>query len=77
MSALTQKERDGLDEAFSSIHSHNNNYKYIKEISTFIISKKKDFFSAKLFKQAKYGVKESGFSHLLSFFTKKKKNLSK
>lgn len=78
MSALTQNERDGLDDVFSSIHSNNNNkYKYFKELSDFIISKEKKFPQIRLFKQAKYAVKKSSFSHFISFIAKKKKKLSK
>ncbi|MFT5660371.1 MAG: hypothetical protein ACI9TV_001012 [Sulfurimonas sp.] len=77
MSVLTQNERDGLDDVFSSIHSSNNKYKYIKELSAFIISKEKGFFPTKLLKQAKYGIKQTSFSHFLSFTSKKKKKLSK
>ena len=77
MSTLTQSERDGLDDAFLSIHSSNNNYNRIKELSTFVISKKKSFSIKKLLKQANYGIKQRGFSHFLAFNTRKKKNLSK
>ena len=77
MSALTQKERDGLDDVFLSINSGNDKYKYTRELLTLVISKKGDFSMTKLFKQAKYGVKQSSFSHFLAFITKKKKNLSK
>ena len=77
MSTLTQSERDGLDDVFLSIHSDNNSYKRIKELSTLVISKKNDYSMKKFFKQAKYGVKATNFSHFLSFLGKKKKNLSK
>ena len=77
MSVLTQSERDGLDDVFSSIHSDDNNYKYIKDLSALIISKKNTHSVKKFFKQAKYGIKQSNFSHFLSFIGKKKKNLSK
>lgn len=77
MSTLTQSERDGLDDVFKSIHSSNNNYNIIKELSTFVISKKKSFSITKLFKQANYRIKPRSFSHFLPFNTKKKKNLSK
>ena len=77
MSTLTKSERDGLDDVFLSIHSNNNNYNIIKELSTFIISKKKRFPMTKLLKQAKYRIKQRNLSHFLSFNSKKKKNLSK
>ena len=77
MSALTQNERDGLDDVFSSINADNNSYKFSRELSSFLISKKSDIYSSKLFKQANYGIKQSIFSHFLSFIDKKKKNLSK
>ena len=77
MSVLTQNERDGLDDVFSSIHSSNNNYNIIKELSLFIIQKKNDFFKTKLLKQAKYGTKQRKKAHFSSFLSKKKKILSK
>ena len=77
MSTLTQSERDGLDDVFLSINSSNNSYNIIKELSTFIISKKKKFSMPKLLKQANYRIKQRSFSQFLPFNTKKKKNLSK
>lgn len=77
MSILTQNERDGLDDVFKSIHSSNNNYKNIKELLAFIISKIKRFKLKKFVKQAKYGTKQTFFSRFLSFIDKKKKKLSK
>lgn len=77
MSTLTQKERDGLDEVFLSINSSNDNYKHLKELSKLIISKKNDFSMTKFFKRPKYRIKQTKFSHFLSFISKKKKNLSK
>ena len=77
MSALTQNERDGLDDVFLSINSDNNNYKFIKELSTLVIFKKRDYSMPKFLKRAKYGIKQRNFSHFSSIFGKKKKNLSK
>jgi len=77
MGALTKSERDGLDDVFLSIHSNQDKFKKMKEISTLIISKKNDFSMVKLINQAKYGLKETSFSHFLDFISKKKKNLSK
>lgn len=77
MSTLSKSERDGLDEVFLSIHSNHDKYEKIKEISKLIISKGNYFSVQKLLKQAKYGLKETSFSNLLSFATKKKRNLSK
>lgn len=77
MSTLSQNERDGLDDVFSSIHSTNNNYKYIKELFTFVILKTKNIFSTKFFRKAKYGIKNSFSAHSLAISNKKKKNLSK
>jgi hypothetical protein len=77
MSVLTQNERDGLEDVFSSIHSNNKNYKIIKELSFFIILIKRDFSITKFIKHAKYGIKQRKISQFLSFNTKKKKNLSK
>ena len=77
MSALTKNERDGLEDVFLSIHSNQDKYQKIKEISSLIISKSNNFSMLKLLKQAKYGLKETNFSHFIAFIAKKKKNLSK
>ena len=77
MGALTKSERDGLDDVFLSIHSNQDKFKKIKEISTLIMSRKNDFSMTKLINQAKYGLKETDFSHFIDFINKKKKNLSK
>lgn len=77
MSALTKNERDGLEEVFLSIHSNEDKFQKIKELSALIISRKNDFSMAKLLKVAKYGIKESKFSQFFSFIDQKKKNLSK
>lgn len=77
MSALTKSEREGLEDVFLSIHSNENKYKKIKDISTLILSKGGEFSTIKLLKRAKYGLKETNISHFIEFIAKKKKNLSK
>jgi hypothetical protein len=77
MSTLTKEERDGLEEVFLSIHSHNKKLEKLKQISQIIIYKKIDFSFKYLLKGSKYGVKKTNFSHLFTFFTKKKKHLRK
>jgi hypothetical protein len=77
MSALTQNERDGLDDVFLSIHTPNDKYRKIKEISTLLMSQQSSFNIARLLKQAKEGLKETKFSNFIFKFTQKKKNLSK
>ena len=77
MSALTKKERDGLEDVFLSIHSNNEKYQKIKEISSLIMSNDTAINFTKLLKQAKYGLKETKISHFLAYISKKKKNLSK
>ncbi len=77
MSALTKEERDGLEDVFLSINSSNNKYKYLKDLSSFIFSKKHKYSVQKLMKLSKYRVIETKYKHLLSIFNKKKKNLSK
>ena len=77
MSTLSKSERDGLEDVFLSIHSNQDKYQKIKEISTLIISRKNNFSIQKLLKQAKYGLKETKVSYFMTFFDKKKKNLSK
>ena len=77
MSALTKNEREGLDDVFLSIHSHQEKYRRIKEISSLIMSKKSSLTIPKLMKVAKIGLNDAKLSHLLAFLSKKKKNLSK
>jgi hypothetical protein len=77
MSTLTKSERDGLEDVFLSIQSNHDKYKKIKEISSLIIYKGDGFSLKKLLKRAKYGLKETNFSHFLALVSKKKKNLSK
>ncbi len=77
MSALTKKERDGLEDVFLSIHSHNEKYQKIKEISSLIINNNTTINFSNLLKRAKYGLKETKISHFLAYLSKKKKNLSK
>jgi hypothetical protein len=77
MSALTKNERDGLDEVFLSIHSETSKYQKIKEISSLIMTHETTIDFVNLLKRAKYGLKETNFSHYFANFAKKKKNLSK
>ena len=77
MGVLTKNERDGLEDVFLSIHTSTDKYKKIKNLSTLIMSHKNALNFKKLFKQAKYGLKETKFSDFLLKYTKKKKNLSK
>jgi len=77
MSALTKKERDGLEDVFLSIHSHSDKYQKIKEISSLIMNHDTTVNFSNLLKLAKYGLKETKISHYLVNLSKKKKNLSK
>ncbi len=77
MSVLTQNERDGLNEVFLSIQTNKDKYQKIKEISALIFSHQTSINISKLFKHAKYGLKETKLSCFLLNLTKKKKNLSK
>jgi len=77
MSALTKNERDGLDDVFLSIHSHDDKFRKLKYISSLLLSTKSELGVSKLLKQAKDGLKETRFSYFLTELGKKKKNLSK
>lgn len=77
MGALTKNERDGLEEVFLSIHSNNEKYQKIKDISNLIISRENRYWVNTLVKQVKYGLKETNISHLIAYIGKKKKYLSK
>ena len=77
MSALTKNEREGLDEVFLSIQTHEEKYQKIKDLSALIFSRETKLNIQKLLKQAKHGLKETKISHFLLQLSKKKKNLSK
>ena len=77
MSTLTNKEREGLEDVFLSIHANTAKYQKIKEISSLIVNHETSFNFTKLLKHAKCGLKETKLSYLLLSFSKKKKNLSK
>ena len=77
MSALTQQERDGLEEIFLSIDTRNKKRTKLKEISSLIISKNISLNTIEFLKVAKLGLKESKLSQFITLFVKKKKNLSK
>jgi len=77
MGVLTKNERDGLEDVFLSIHSNQDKYKKIKEISSLIMNHTVNINFSKLLKQAKYGLNETKLSQFILVFTKKKKNLSK
>jgi len=77
MSALTKRERDGLEDVFLSIHSNNSRYKKVKDLSSIIMDSDISTVLSKLLKHTKIGLKRSKSSKLMMFFTKKKKSLSK
>ena len=77
MSTLTKSERDGLDEVFLSIHTQENKYKKLKDLTTILLTTEPKSYVKKLLNQAKYGLKETKFSQYLLILSKKKKNLSK
>ena len=77
MSTLTQNERDGLDDVFLSIHTHQNRYYKLKNISTLIMSRGETINFKTLIQGAKNGLKETKIHSFLSTLSKKKKNLSK
>jgi len=77
MSVLTKNEREGLEDVFLSIQSHQEKYQKLKNISLLLSSEKSEFMVRKLLVQAKERLKETKLSHLLAFLSKKKKNLSK
>ena len=77
MGALSKNERDGLEDVFLSIHTQQNKYQKIKELSSLILTHETSLNLVELLKQAKHGLKETKLSQFLVKFSKKKKNLSK
>lgn len=77
MGALTKKERDGLEDIFLSLKNHTNRYERFKELSLLLMPHNPTFNIKKLYKQAKYGLKETRASNFLLDLIKKKKKLSK
>jgi hypothetical protein len=77
MSALTKNERDGLDDVFLSIHSHDDKFDKLRYMSSLLLSNKSELGVSKLLAQAKERLKETKISYFLAELGKKKKNLSK
>ncbi len=77
MSALSKNERDGLEEVFLSIQSHQNRFKKIEEISALIMIRNRSLNPLKLLKRAKNGLKTAKILHFIAKLAKKKKSLSK
>ncbi len=78
MSALTQQERDGLEDVFLSIHTTSEKrYQKVKELSSLIIAANISSVASKVLKHAKIGLKKRKNLYFFSFFNKKKKSLSK
>lgn len=77
MSALTKKEREGLEDVFLSIHSNVDKYQKLKEISSLMINNNHELSLRTLYKRAKNGIEENEIAVFFSNFLKKKKNLSK
>ena len=77
MSVLSNKERDGLEDVFLSIHSHHDKYERLKDLASLILYNGSAQKLTKLLKQAKYGLKETNFLEFFNKKSQKKKNLSK
>jgi len=77
MSALTKRERDGLEDVFLSIHSNDNGFKKVKDLSSIIIDSDISLVLSKLLKHTKIGLKRSKYLKFVAYFIKKKKYLSK
>lgn len=77
MTTLTNRERDGLDDVFLSIHSNSDKYKKIRVFTSIIITSDISIACSKVLKHAKIGLKKAKNLHILSLFTKKKNSLSK
>ena len=77
MNVLTTNEREGLEDVFLSIHTDNNKYNKIKNISSILLNKKLSFSTTSLFKRANFGLNRLKLSNLLNKISKKKKYLSK
>ncbi len=76
MSALTKKERDGLEDVFLSIHSTGKDYLNIKDYYALIITNKISISLSNLLKRAKTGLKKGKRTQFSPFLSKKKKPLS-
>jgi len=75
MSALTNNERDGLEDVFLSIHSGTNSYINIKDIYSSLKDNKISISLSNLLKHAKLGLKKGKSIQFSSLFSKKKKSL--
>lgn len=77
MSALTQKEREGLEDVFMSIHTNQAKLNKLKEIASLLFTKSRRVRAAEPLFIFKKSNKNRSFSDILSYFQKTKKNLSK
>lgn len=77
MATLTKEEKDALEDVFLSIHTNQNSYKKLKELSSLVIASQISIVASKVLKRAKFGLKKVKTSYFSSFFDKTKKSLSK
>jgi hypothetical protein len=77
MGTLTKKERDGLEDVFLSIHSNNQKFQKLKDLSKLLIHKNFHFSLQKLIKDVNSGFKGANIENLVLFLDKTKKHLRK
>jgi len=77
MGTLTNREKDALEDVFLSIHTRGNKYKKIDNLLSIIKASEISSTVSKLLKQARLRLKKGKRMKYLSYFSKKKKSLSK
>jgi hypothetical protein len=67
MSVLSKNERDGLEDVFLSIHTHQEKYERIKSLASLLFCYKNDIKFKNIFKKTHVNFQEK---KLLQFFKK-------
>ena len=77
MGTLTKKEREGLEDVFLSIHTDNQKFQRLRDLSQLLIHKNLHFSLQRLLKDVNKGLKGANIENLLLFLDKTKKHLRK
>ncbi len=77
MNTLTEKERNGLEDVFNSIHVDKTKYPISYYLSSFLLIDKTVLKSKTFAYRVRNSMKSTKISRLLTNYIKKKKNLSK
>lgn len=77
MNTLTEKERNGLEDVFNSIHADKTKYSISHYLSSFLLIDKSTIQTRIFTHRLKKSIKSTKLSQFIINYSKKKKNLSK